>query len=536
MATFSPFPILFFFLSLSISAFCEETYDLVIYGGTSSGVMAAVQAARMGKSCVVIEPSLHLGGMTGSGLGVIDKTDVQIFGGLTREYFLRAIQYYQNANHWVWSSQPDLKYQKFGMYTLEPHVAEQIFQEMANNPLIHCVFAERIDLTSGVNKKNGTITSIIMESGREFSGKMFIDASYVGDLMKLAGVSYITGRENNDLYGETFNGVLPSFNRSALSPGVDPYVIKGDPQSNLLPFIYPKVGQPGQEDGEIMAYNYRMCLTDVRNNQSPIEKPENYDEQNYELIFRAIEAGTPLYKFMTFSKVPNGKTDSNNGGAFSTDFVGRSWQYPEAGYKEREQIEQAHENWQRGLLWTLQNHPRVPENFRTYFSKWGLAKDEFVDHHHWPYLLYVRESRRMISEGVITEHTVMGKTPAVLDSVGLGSYPMDSHIVKYFVAPDGFIGFDGSFYQNLLDPYPISFRSIVPKMAECNNLLVPVCLSASHAAYGSLRTEPTFMILGQSAATAACLAIDLNLPIQDLPYAILQQRLLEDNQILSISK
>jgi hypothetical protein len=313
---------------------------------------------------------------------------------------------------------------------------------------------------------------------------------------------------------------------------IDPYLIKGDPQSGLLPRIFPSAGgDKGEGDCGVQAYNFRMCLTDVPENSARIEKPADYDEREYEILFRAIEAGIAAKNIFKLDLLPNRKTDSNNNGLISTDYVGLSWEYPEADYETRKQIAFEHEQWQRGLVWTLQNHPRIPQNVRAFYAPWGLPLDEFIDNNHWPYQLYIREARRMISPLVITEQTVLGNIQ-VQDSIGLASYSMDSHAIKYVVNPSGFLGTEGGLFKKVLKPYSISYQAIVPARNDCENLLVPVCLSASHAAYGSIRMEPTLMHLGQSAATAASLAIDYNVALQDLPYPALREQLLNDGQVL----
>jgi hypothetical protein len=391
---------------------------------------------------------------------------------------------------------------------------------------------ERLNREAGVSKTGKKIQQITMESGRVFQGNVFIDASYEGDLMASAGVSYRVGREPNALYNERMNGMRLNLNRSDMPRGIDPYVVKGDPSSGLLPRINAQVqGINGDGDHLVQAYNFRMCLTNVPENRVLVQKPNNYDELDYEIVFRAIKAGLPRQKFFKLDAIPNGKTDSNNYSSISTDFIGMSTSYVEADYATRAKIAQAHEDWQRGLIWTLQNHPRTDPKVKQHYEGWGLPRDEFVDNKHWPHQLYVREARRMIGETVITEHTAVGREQDP-DGVGLGSYPLDSHAVQYFVAPDGFLATEGEMWEKIPGPYPISYRAIVPKSDEVTNLLVPVCLSATHAAYGSIRMEPVFMILGQSAATAASLAIDHNVDVQKVDYTLLRLRLLADGQVL----
>lgn len=531
---------LFFFLCLSISSWLSaSTYDIIVYGGTSGGVIAAVQAARTGKSVLLISPSKHLGGMTSSGLGWVDAGNPASVGGLAHEFFHRIWLHYQKNESWIWEEMTILADQhgpvppkNETMWVLEPHVAEKIFDEMITESKVNVVRNERLDRSNGVQLIDQNITQIKMESGNIYAAKMFIDASYEGDLMAAAGVSYFVGRESNALYQESSNGIRANIRRGDIPTKLDPYIIPGEPSSGLLPRIFKDLGGVnGEGDRGIQAYNYRMCLTSIPENRVPIEKPENYDELDYEIIFRTIGRNVSRDKFMKFDRIPNRKTDSNNRGAISTDYIGMSWNYPEADYNTREQIALSNENWQRGLLWTLQYHPRVPEKIRNFYLPWGLPKDEFVDNNHWPYQLYVREGRRMIGSVVVTEQMAMGSV-AVEDSIGLGSYSMDSHAIKYFVADDGYMMTDGCLFIKLPGSFPISYRALVPKKEECTNLLVTFCLSSTHVAYGALRLEPIFMVLGQSAATAACIAIDENLAIQDVPYVKLRELLLNDLQKL----
>ena len=533
-----------FFLCLILGSFqsiqsSEFFYDVVIYGGSSSGVIAAVQAAQMGKSVALIEPKTHLGGITSNGLGWVDIFSHNIIGGLSREFFHRIWLHYQNDDSWIWE-QKRLMRDQSGMqhsvektlWVFEPHVAENIFEQMIAEAKVQAYREERLDRKNGVIKKGNRIESIAMESGRIFHGRMFIDATYEGDLMAAAGVAYVVGREANSTYKETMNGIQSNLRRTEMPKKLDGYVVKGIPERGLLPRVHQSAGgKDGEADKGVQAYNFRMCLTDVPSNRIMIGKPKDYNEADYELVFRAIEAGIKKEKFFKLDLMPNRKTDSNNNGPISTDFIGMSWEYPEADYAKRKQIEQDHENWQKGLVWTLQNHSRIPLVVKEYYAPWGLPKDEFVDNNNWPHQLYVREARRMVSEVVITELIALGKGPAY-DCIAVGSYHLDSHYIKYCIAPDGFLITDGGLFKKVPAAFPISYRSIIPFREQCENLLVPICLSATHVAYGSVRMEPVFMVIGQSAATAACLAIDHQCALQDLPYESLRQKLLSDQQVL----
>jgi hypothetical protein len=525
-------------IALTLSTHAEESHDIVVYGGTSGGITAAIQAKRMGKSVVLIEPTKFLGGLTTGGLGATDIGNKKAIGGMSREFYSRIFKHYSVAGNWKHQTREEYFSKKphgntdaeDTMWTFEPHVATKIYDDMIKEAAVKVVFGERLDLKKGVVKDGARIVKIVMESGKEFPGKMFIDATYEGDLFAKAGVSYHVGREANAVYGETLNGVqIAHAIHHQFTKNVDPYVKPGDPSSGLLPGIEKDPGVEFSGDKKVQAYNFRMCTTDVPENRRDWEKPANYDERWFELALRNVEAGDARISWAP-APMPNRKTDTNNNFAISTDFIGQNWDYPEADYATREKIWKAHEDWQKGLMWTYAHHPRVPEKIRAAFQRLGLAKDEFLDNGNWPRALYVREARRMIGEYVMTERNCR-RTEIVEDSVGMGAYSMDSHNIQRYVTKEGFVRNEGD-VQVGSRPYPISYRSIHPKAAECTNLLVPVCLSASHIAFGSIRMEPVFMVLGQSAATAASHAIDEKTTVQGIDFAKLKARLEKDGQVL----
>lgn len=529
------------FLLVGNGLAAEKPADVVVYGGTSAGVAAAVQAARMGHRAVLVEPSRHIGGLTSGGLGATDIGNKGAIGGIAREFYQRIFRHY-SKNPGVWKQETFEHYRNRAkghwvdadtMWGFEPHAAEAVFREMLDESGVEVVLGQRLDLHRGVKKQGTRITAIAMESGRVFEGRVFIDATYEGDLMAKAGVAYAVGREGNDVYGETLAGVQTKQARyHQFTKPVDPYVTPGDAKSGLLPGVHG--GGPGREgagDRRVQAYNFRMCLTDAPENRLPFPKPANYDPRRYELLLRYLEAGGTLVVGHP-SPMPNRKSDVNNSGAFSTDDIGMNYDYPDGDYATREKIAAEHRDYQLGLMWTLANDARVPAKLRERFAAWGLAKDEFVDRGGWPHQLYVREARRMVSDYVMTERNCRGKRVAD-DPVGLAAYMMDSHHVQRYVDAQGHARNEGDVEVGGFPPYPISFRSIVPKASECDNLLVPACLSASHIAYGSIRMEPVFMVLGQSAATVACQAIDNNCGVREIDYAKLRERLLADKQILT---
>jgi hypothetical protein len=533
-------------LILGLAALAQaDVADVVIYGGTSSGVIAAVQAARMGKSVILIVPDGHIGGMTTGGLGATDRGSPRTVSGLAREFYRGLYVYYSDPAAWKyetrveylpkhpWTTTEDLKLHWF----FEPHAADLVYRGMLAKAGVTIVSGERLDLKQGVEKekqKNGTrIVSIATESGRRFTGKVFLDATYEGDLMARAGVSYIVGREPNSRYDEQFNGI--QLNRPI--EGVDPFVVPGDPSSGTLPgVVFPRPpGEQGQGDGLTQAYNFRLTLTDVKENQVAIARPDDYDPRLYELLARQLAVTKPTVidkVLLRLTPMPNRKTDTNNSGLFSTDFLGMSYDWPEADHATRARIWQAHKSYTLGLLWFLGHDERVPQAVRDEMLRWGLARDEFTKSGHWPPQLYVREARRMVSDYVVTDRDARHLRKAD-DVVALATYAMDSHYVSRYVDAQGILWLEGGYGMSLkAKPMPVSFRSIVPRRGEASNLLVPVCLSASHAAYGSIRMEPVFMMLGQAAATAACQAIDAGVALQDLDYPALRTRLLADGLVL----
>ncbi len=537
-----------------------KEYDIVIYGGTSAGIAAAIQGSRMGKTVLLIEPTNRVGGLTTGGLGATDIGNKQVVGGISREFYRNIKAYYGKPENWKWQKPEEYQEgrntgKEDAMWTFEPSAALEVYKKMMAAEKIELVYSQRLNRTGGVKKEGTRIVEITMENGSSYRGKMFIDATYEGDLMATAGVSYTVGREPNKQYGETLNGVQANdvsltlrgtVSRNSIHhnfiDGVDPYIVKGDPASGLLPFIVKGgPGIDGRGDKGIQAYCFRMTLTDHPENRIPFSKPEGYNELEYELLFRNYEAaegpieemysyGDPLVPWIN-TPMPNRKTDTNNQKGFSTDFIGQNYDYPEASYAEREKIVERHRQYQQGLMWTLAYHPRIPEKVRNVVSKWGTCKDEYEREDGWQQQLYVREARRMISDYVMTQKHCEGFEVAG-DPVGMGAYGMDSHQVQRYVDANGFVQNEGNVEAHGFPPYPVSYRSIVPKKGECSNLVVPVCVSATHIAYGSIRMEPVFMVLGQSAATAAALAIDSNSEIQNINYNELKNRLLEDGQVL----
>jgi hypothetical protein len=521
--------------------------DIIVYGGTSAGVTAAVQAKKQGKSVVIVGPDKHLGGLSSGGLGWTDTGKKEVIGGLSRDFYHRVWKEYQKAETWKFQKPEEYGGKGQGnaavdgvnrtMWIFEPSVAEKAFESFIKDFEIPVYRDEWLNRENGVKRSSGRIVSITMLSGKTFTGKMFIDATYEGDLLAAAGVNYQVGREGKDVYGEEWNGVqtgvLHHRHHYDAIPGkkrIDPYVIPGDPASGVIPRVSPAApGKKLASDHRVQAYCFRMCLTNDPENRIPFPKPENYDPAQYELLGRIFDAGWRDV-FGKFDPIPNHKTDTNNHGPMSTDNIGMNYGYPNGSYQQRRAIIKEHENYQKGWLYYIANDARVPKDIQKKMRTWGLPKDEFTDNGNWSHQLYIREARRMNGHFVMTEHELLKRRPTP-QPVGMGSYTIDSHNVQRYITPEGYVQNEGDIGVHC-SPYQIAYGSLVPKKKQCENLLVPVCVSSSHIAFGSIRMEPVFMILGQSVATAACQAIDSGVPVQDIDYEKLKARLIEDGQVL----
>ncbi|MDG3581172.1 FAD-dependent oxidoreductase [Galbibacter pacificus] len=525
-----------------------QTADVIVYGGTSAAITTAVQVKKMGKSVIVISPDKHLGGLSSSGLGYTDTGNKEVIGGLSREFYQRIYNYYAKDSAWKWQTRKD--YGNVGqgtpaidganrtMWIFEPHVAEQVFEDFVSEYNIPVVRDAYLNRESGIVIKDGNIQSITTTDGQRYSGTVFIDATYEGDLMALAGIPYTVGRESNTTYGERWNGVQTNVFQHPHNFGdlhVSPYKVPGDPNSGLVMGVSKEgPGNYGEADDKVQAYNFRMCLTQLDENKVPFKKPANYNPERYELLARVYAKGWDQ-TFQKFDPIPNLKTDTNNHGPFNTDYIGMSYDYPEAGYKRRKEIVKEHREYQQGLMYFIATDPRIPGKVREEFKKWGYAKDEFQDNGNWPYQIYVREARRMLGQFVMTENEILGKKK-VEKSIGMGSYTMDSHNVQRYITKDGFVQNEGDIGVHPHEPYKIDLGTILPKKGACTNLIVPVAVSSSHIAFGSIRMEPVFMILGQSAATLAVMAIETSKAVQDIAYADLKAQLLKDGQRLELEK
>ncbi len=536
-------------LSLSLTQCGDKssgkTYkaDVIVYGGTSAAVTTAVQVTRMGRSVIIVSPDIHLGGMTSSGLGFTDTGNKEVIGGLAREFYQLVYDHYQKPESWTWQKRseygnrgqgnPAIDGEKRTQWIFEPHVAEEAFETMIRQNNITVLRDEWLDRENRVVMKKGKIVSMRTLSGKLFRGKIFIDATYEGDLMSSAGVTYHVGREANSVYNETWNGVQKGAYHHGhwFKDNIDPYRVPGDPSSGLLPRISSEdPGENGTGDKKVQAYCYRLCLTQHPENRVPITKPVGYDSTQYELLVRVADTRWDEF-FGKYDPIPNLKTDVNNHGPFSYDNIGMNYDYPEASYERRKEIIAEHQLYQKGLLYFMATDLRLPEWVRETMNSWGYSRDEFADNGYWPYNIYVREARRMVGEYVMTENDVLVKRP-VPHPVGMGSYTMDSHNVQRYVTPEGYVQNEGDIGVRAPKPYQIDLGSIIPKRDECSNLLVPVAVSSSHIAFGSIRMEPVFMILGQSAGTVASMALGKRKNIHDLTYEEIRERLLTDGQIL----
>ena len=496
---------------------CAKEYDVCIYGGTSAGVVAARSAALEGYSVVIVEPSGHIGGLTTGGLGLTDIGNKQVVQGLSRQFYRELGKHYGKLESWVF----------------EPHVAQEVMDAYLAHPRISVLRHTGLDR---LRKRGSHITLMytsrldgegrVLGRGPKIRAKVFMDASYEGDLLPAAGVSYAVGRESRAQYGENWNGRHIATNHQ-FPDGVDPYVEPGNPASGLLPGVTEgPAGEDGEGDSLLQAYNLRLCLTDSLENQIPLTKPSGYDSTRYELLARLIAAQPASAKYFIWSPMPGRKTDVNNFGGFSTDYIGGNAGYLEASYAGRYKLYQAHTDYTLGLLWFMMTDPRVPSATRQELARWGLPKDEYPGDGHWTPQLYVREGRRMVSDYVVTQRDCEGLT-AVPDGIAYAAYKMDSHNCRRIVA-DGMVKNEGNVEEKIPGPWPIPYRSIVPARKACDNLLVPVCVSASHIAFGSLRMEPVFMSLGQVAGLAAVMSLRQGVAVQDVSAVDLMASLARD--------
>jgi hypothetical protein len=512
-------------LLFSLPAFAAQKFDVVVYGGTAGGVIAAVSAAREGLKTALIEPGHHLGGMVSGGLSDTDFGKKEVIGGYALEFYGRVARHYQLSRYGV----------SVAWYH-EPHVAEDIFRQMLKEAHVTVFENHPLREKNAVRKDGLRLSEIELDNGDVFAAGIFMDSSYEGDLMAQAGVSYTYGREGAAQYDESLAGVRGKTPFHQFLVNISPY----DDRHHLLPEISSeKLLPPGSPDKKVQAYNYRMCLSEAPDNMLKFPKPEGYDAHRYELLARLIAARAQaegkvpsINTFLKIDPIPNGKCDVNNNGAFSTDYIGGSYDYPEGDYKTRARIAKAHRDYQAGVFYFLANDSKVPEVLRNQLNHWGLAKDEFVDTDHWPNQLYIREARRMIGEYVVVQKDLQTELTKA-DPIGMGSYNSDSHNLQRIVDADGFVRNEGDM-QVAVKPYQIPYRVMLPKRSEASNLLVPVCFSASHVAYSSLRMEPQYMIIGQAAGVAAKLAIDNHQPVQEIDTAALTVRLAKQKAILHV--
>ncbi|HEY9486708.1 MAG TPA: FAD-dependent oxidoreductase [Chryseosolibacter sp.] len=527
-----------------VNTFSQGNFDVVVYGGTPGGFTAAIQAAKMGKRVALLEPSGHVGGILVNGLGVTDIDSQPKFqnsvavGGLALQFYRRIAKHYGRDAEFDAAIKAGIK--NHDLWPHEPGVAEKIINAwLEENKVEVFVNARLTEDKDAVKKKKTEITRIKMENGQTFSARMFIDATYEGDLLAAAGISTVVGREGNAKYGERLNGIRAETTHAQFLVKVNPYVDPEDPGSGLIPTIQDEpLGTPGGPDKRIQAYCFRMCLTQDPENKIPILKPLNYDRHQYEIYVRYLKGGGNLLR--PWVSVPNAKSDLGAWHDLSHNLYGMNMDYPEGNYATRKRVYQEHKDFTQGLFYFLANDPEVglldPE-LQKEWALWGLAKDEFTDNGGWPRMFYVRSARRMVSDYVITEHHILKPNPIpVEDPVGVAFWPTDVHSVRRIVKDgyaynEGFV-FDGDFWE----PLPVSFRALVPKATECTNLLTPTCPSSSYIAYGAIRLEWTFMVLGQSAGAAAVMAIDQRMDIQKINYGLLKELLVKEGQILSLKK
>jgi hypothetical protein len=504
------------FVLCALGLAAQETYDLVVYGGTAGGVITAVSGAREGLKVVLLEPGTHLGGMATGGLSRTDFGKKEVIGGYALEFYWRVGRKYEIG-----------RYAQDVAWFYEPKVGEQVLREMLDQAGVRVLMKHRLREKTGVVKSGTRVTGITMENGARFEGKIFADCTYEGDLMAQAGIEYTIGRESSAQYGESLAGVRERTPYHQFMVEISPR----DANGRLLPEVDPGPrAAPGSGDEKVQAYNFRMILSEDPANQVPFPRPPDYDPKRFELLARLLAAmekklGRPqvMHEVTLIARIPNKKADINNQGAFSTDYIGKNWNYPDGDYATRKRIWDDHVKYVKGFFYFLAHDPRVAPSLQKEVNGWGLAKDEFLDTEHWPHQLYIREARRMVGEYVMSQKDIQTDLKKT-DVIGMGSYNSDSHNIQRLATPDGFVENEGDM-QVPVAPYQIPYRMMLPKRSQSVNVLVPVCFSASHVAYSTLRMEPQYMIIGQAAGVAAAMALKAGKPVQEIDTAALSAKL-----------
>lgn len=525
----------------------DHRHDVVVYGGTAGGVVSAIAAAQEGASVVVLEPTGHIGGMVTGGLGWTDIGVQQSIGGLSRRFYQRVYEYYLQPGAWKHETRDAFLKRARGMvneadrvwWAVEPSVATAVLRQLAAEANVKIVTGQRL---KAVKKAGARIESLTTESGDTYAGRIFIDATYEGDLLAGARVPYRVGREGRADYGEELAGVVPEAWSTRKQWDVDlrPY----GPDGKLLFGVQDVArGRDGEGDRKVQAYNYRICLTDAPENRIPIPRPERYDASRYELLARYISAkgdainltGPKGGSLLKIDGMPNRKTDINDGAPFSTDYIGANWDYPDGDLATRQRILADHVDYTKGLLYFLGNDERVPARIRQQLQRWGYPKDEYTANGHWTPQLYIREARRMVGDYVMTQHDLQQRREKP-DSVGMGSYNADSHHLQRIVNADGFVRNEGNPNDRAMGhkAYEIPYRCLTPRRTDADNLFATFCVSATHMGFASLRMEPVFMILSESAGVAAVTAVKKNIAVQDVPIGPLQQQLVARGQRLRL--
>lgn len=525
----------------------EHRHDVVVYGGTAGGIVSAITAAQEGATIVVLEPTQHVGGMVTGGLGSTDIGIEQSIGGMSRHFYERVYAHYQQPRAWKHETREAFVERSRGMvndhdrvwWRVEPSVASLVMKQLAAEAKVTILTGQRL---KSVRKAGARIESLTTVSGDVFRGRVFVDATYEGDLLAMAGVPYRVGREGRDEYGEELAGVVPEAWSTRKQWDVD--IPAYGPDKKLL-FGVQEIprGADGAADRKVQAYNYRICLTDAADNRLPIPRPDRYDPSRYDLLALYITrkgdtvnlTGPQRGSLLNIGPLPNRKTDINDGGPFSTDYIGANWDYPEGDFATRQRILQDHVDYTKGLLYFLGHDERVTPRIRQQMLRWGYPKDEYPDTGHWTPQLYIREARRMVGAYVVTQQDIQERREKS-DSVGLGSYNADSHLVQRIVNADGFVRNEGNPNDRAMGhkPWEIPYRSLTPRRSDSDNLFATFCVSASHMGFASVRMEPVFMILSESAGVAAATAVKNDIAVQDVPVTPLQQRLLARGQRLRV--
>ncbi|KAK5688049.1 hypothetical protein LTS10_000027 [Elasticomyces elasticus] len=521
----------------------ELSYDLVVYGSTSGAVAVAITAARLGRTVALVSPQQHIGGIQINGLGATDIDNQAEFqnsttlGGISLEFHERISRHYGRSKRLAQVVEGRLKDPE--VWRFESKVAEEVISQWLSEYPSIAIIKSRLRAVDSVNRTDSSIRSICLEHGNVLTGKVFVEATYEGDLLAASDIPWTIGRESSSTYNESLAGIRGETLYRQIEVDIDPHRNAGEPSSGLLYGISDEAfGIPGDGDLHLQSYSYRVPLTDTPENRVPFTRPDSYDPAHYELHRRYFAAGGKCY--VPKKRLPGEKTDLiGSESALSTDLLGMNDQWPAATYEERNLILSETAAFTKGLFWFFATDAGVPEECRAEWSRFGYCRDEFPDNNHFPRELYVRDGRRMVSDCIVTEATATRDNceQQVPDPIAVAYWPTDTHSVRRImrdgrVHNEGFIFKDGHKWR----PFGVSYRALIPRRSDATNFISVTCPSASHVGYGAIRLEHQFYAIGQACANACDIAITNSISLQDVPYEILGERLASQGVVLDASR